>query len=457
MLDSRASVRGSITVLLVVLSSAPRPVAAADPSAASLERLRQYLRIDSSTAAGTLEAAAFLRDTLHREGIATRWIVSPAGLPFVLARAGAADSRGALLLLHHLDVVPPGDSWRHPPFAAEIADGILHGRGAIDDKSLGIAHLTAFLRWARQPPAAGRELILLAVSGEEAGGEEGLGWLLEAHPELFEHIEAVLTEGGSNRVYGGRVAWWGVEVAQKRPLWLTAKATGRAGHGSSLNLHSAPHRLIRGLARLVDRPRRYRLTDEARQFLQAAAPLESRAFRDMVAELDRIVEEASPEAHLLPGIPNYLLDTLQVNSLAAGERINVVPGEASAKIDVRLLPDTDEERFLAELRDLVGDEVELEVVLSAPRVSPSPTHHPFYRCMEQELGGRAPVVPTMINAITDARFLRARGIAAYGFSPFALEAADLRGIHAVDEQIPLDVFADGVDAMWRVVLRCAGI
>ncbi len=270
-------------------------------------------------------------------------------------------------------------------------------------------------------------------------------------------MDAVLTEGGSNRVYGGRVAWWGVEVAQKRPLWLTATATGRAGHGSSLNLHSAPHRLIRGLARLVDRPRRYRLTDAARQFLQAAAPLESRAFRDMVAELDWIVAEASPETHLLPGIPNYLLDTLQVNSLAAGERINVVPAEASAKIDVRLLPDTDEERFLAELRDLVGDEVELEVVLSAPRVSPSPTDHPIYRCMEQELGGRAPVVPTMINAITDARFLRARGIAAYGFSPFALEAADLRGIHAVDEQIPLDVFADGVEAMWRVVLRCAGI
>ena len=213
---------------------------------------------------------------------------------------------------------------------------------------------------------------------------------------------------------------------------------------------------MRGLAKIADRPMEFRLTPEARIFLETLAPLESPAFRSVVGELDTILSQPDPVLRLLPGLPNYLVDSIQINVLEAGRDLNVTPDEASARIDVRLLPDTDESEFLAELRELVGPDVKLEVLLSAPPSPPSPTDHPVFACLEDQLGRSAPMVPAFIAAITDARYFRQRGIPAYGFSPFALDSKTLRGIHASDEHIPLEAFAEGVETMWKVVRRCAG-
>ena len=459
LLDSHPTVRASASLLLIVLAiAAPcRVLLALEPTIEeATEWLGHYVEIDTSTIDGALESGAYLRGLLHRAGVTTQWIVSSAGQPFLYARA-AASTPGAptLMLMHHLDAVPAGSGWTHPPFGAAIEDGALYGRGAIDDKSLGIAHLVAFLRY-RQSSGGSLALAFVAVGGEETGGAAGTGWLIENHPELFENVVAVLTEGGTNRVYGEHLAWWGIEVAQKRPLWMLASATGRPGHGSSLNLHSAPHRLVRGLSKVVDRPLEFRLTAEARLFLETLAPLESPAFRSVVGELDSILSQPDPVLRLLPGLPNYLVDTIQVNVLEAGQDLNVTPDRASARIDARLLPDTDETVFLAELQELVGTDVELQVLLSAPPSPPSPTDHSFFVCLEEQLGLSAPVVPAFITAITDARYLRQKGIPAYGFSPFALRTEALRGIHSSDEHIPLDAFAEGIETLWEVVWQCAG-
>ncbi len=458
MLDWHPTVRAFATLLVSTLLLAPATpgLRASEPTAEQATAwLQRYIETDSSTLEGARKSGTFLRGLLHQAGVATKWIVSPTGQPFLYARTEAAGPETqALMLLHHLDAVPAGSGWSHSPFGAEIEDGVLYGRGAIDDKSLGIAHLVAFLRHRRAENPA-RAVVFLAVGGEETGGTEGTGWLVENHPELFDDVSAVLTEGGSNRVYGEHLAWWGIEVAQKRPLWMTATATGRPGHGSSLNLHSAPHRLLRGLAAVVDRPLDFRLTPEARLFLESLAPLESQAFRAVIGELDTILQEPEPVLRLLPGLPNYLLDSVQVNVLEAGQDLNVTPAAATARIDARLLPDTDEEAFLAELQALAGPDVKLEVLLTAPQSPPSPTDHPIYACLERQLGRRAPVVPAFITAITDARYLRQRGLPAYGFSPFTLGSQALRGIHSNDEHIPLDAFVEGVETMWEVVRQCA--
>ena len=459
LLHSRPNVRASAGLLIVLVAFvAPSRISASEePSTVkAADWLKGYLSSDSSTIEGSRLSATYLRDLLHRAGVSTKWIVSPAGQPFLYARADAPQPDAkALVLLHHVDVVSPGSGWSHHAFDAEIENGALYGRGAIDDKSLGIAHLVAFLRF-RQLASPTHALVFLAVGGEETGGSEGTGWLVETHPELFDDVLTVLTEGGTNRLYGQQIAWWGVEVAQKRPLWLEATATGRAGHGSSLNLHSAPHRLIRGLDKLVDRPLDFRLTPEARLFLESVAPLESPAFSSVISNLDSILAQPEPATGLLPGLPNLLLDTVQVNFLEAGTEINVTPDTAKARIDVRLLPDTDETAFLEDLRSLMGPEIELEILLSAPPAPPSPTDHEVFTCLETVLSTRAPVVPTFIAAITDARYLRQIGIPVYGFSPFRLETKVLRGIHASDEHIPLDAFAAGVETMWEVVSTCAG-
>ncbi|MEE8278498.1 MAG: M20/M25/M40 family metallo-hydrolase [Thermoanaerobaculia bacterium] len=420
--------------------------------------LQRYLQIDTSNPPGREAAAAsFLGELLHREGIATRRIVAPGERVSLYARLEAEEpAEGALLLLHHMDVVPPGPGWTADPFAGEVEEGVLWGRGAVDDKSLGIAHLVAFLELKRRGRPLERDVIFLAVADEETGSRLGTAWLLEQHPELFAGVDAVLTEGGSNRAFRGRQHWWGIEVAQKRPLWLRVTAHGRGGHGSTLNLHSAPHRLLRSTHRLLERPLDFRLTPEARQYLEAVAPYESLRLQELVLQLDEIIAAPRPEAQLLPGLPNFFLDSIQVNVLEAGEKLNVVPWEASALVDIRLLPDADADAFLKEIRELLGDQVDVEVLLQAPRVEASPVDHPIFRCLERFLGRQAPVVPAFIPGITDARFFRAAGVPAYGVSPFVLESTDLRGIHGPDERIPLEAFDHGVETMTGLLAECAG-
>ncbi len=151
------------------------------------------------------------------------------------------------------------------------------------------------------------------------------------------------------------------------------------------------------------------------------------------------------------GLPIYFLDTIQVTQIDNGRGSNVVSPRATAAVDIRLLPDTDGDAFLAEMRELLGDEIEVEVVLDAPVTPASPQDHPLYRALEEILGVRARVVPTFIPGTTDSRFFRQRGIPAYGFSPFAINAQDSRGVHADDEAVPVDAFLRGVETMRRIL------
>lgn len=447
-----------LTALTTLVVTALATAGAGEPRVSEpVDWLQSYLRIDTSNPPGNEHlGAAFLRQVLREEGFETRLIVTPTGRTNLYARlAAAAPGEGALVLLHHIDVVPPGDGWSSDPFSGEIRQGSVWGRGAVDDKSLGIAHLAAIVDLKRQGVRPRRDVIFLAVADEESGGENGAAWLLDTYPDLFPPGSAVLGEGGQNRAYGDHLAWWGIEVAQKRPLWLRATASGRGGHGSILNLHTAPHRLIRGLGRLVDRQPELRVSPEVRAYFEAVAPMESTRFNTILAELDDIVASPAPGRRLLPGLPTFLADTIQVNVVDAGSRINVAPAEVSALIDVRMLPDTDADALLAELQNLVGDKVRLEVLVRSPRVEPSPTDHPVYRCLERELSPRAPVVPAFIPGVTDSRHFRGHGIPAYGFSPFVLQGEPLRGIHGPDERIPVELFERGVETTKRLVRACA--
>ncbi|MEE8522395.1 MAG: M20/M25/M40 family metallo-hydrolase [Thermoanaerobaculia bacterium] len=437
-----------------VAAAAPVPRGGAEP----VRWLQEYIQIDTTNPPGNEhEAAEFLAGILRREGIAVRLLESPGGRTSLYARLQAPGSEGrALVLMHHLDVVPAGHGWRVAPFSGRLLEGKIWGRGALDIKGLGIAHLAALIGLKREGGLHGRDLIYLAVADEETGGGQGAKWLLEEHPELFTGVEAVLGEGGSNRVFADRLIWWGIEVTQKRPLWLRVTARGRAGHASGLNPGSATHQLIAGLARLIDRPPRYRVTDGVRPFFRALARLEGDPPSHLYYRLDEVIREDGPTEPLPPGLPVYFLDTVQVTRIDGSEAGNVVVPEASAYVDVRMLPDSDGDALLAEIRDILGDRLEVEVVLTAPETAASPIDHRVYRALEEALAVRGPVVPTFISGTTDSRFFRQRGIAAYGFSPFSVNSNDLRGIHAADEYLPVDAFLRGIEMMRRVLIACAG-
>jgi acetylornithine deacetylase/succinyl-diaminopimelate desuccinylase-like protein len=446
---------------LLILSS-PLPAPSAPASSAALSEpagwLQQYLRIDTSNPPGNEgRGAAFLAGILQRAGIPSRVVANPEGRANLYARLSSPRSGGrAILLLHHMDVVPPGPGWTVPPFAGLVKGGQLWGRGAIDDKSLGIVQLAAMIDLQRRRVPLERDVVFLAVADEENGGVRGTGWLLANHPELFKGVEAVIGEGGRSQTGGGgKLLWWGIEVAQKRPLWLEVSASGRGGHGAGLNPSSANHQLIQGLARLLAEPARWRVTAPVRDYSHAIAPLQNERWRRVFSNIDGVIAEAGPKEFLMPGMANFFLDTIQVTVLRGGERINVVPEDSAARLDVRLLPDTDSAAFLAEIKRRLGPELVVKVLVTSPPAPASPASGRLYQAMQRVLGPEGPVVPTFIAGFTDSRFFRERGIPAYGLSPFKLGPDDSKGIHSTDERIPLAEVDRGVERMRRILTAYA--
>ncbi len=442
-------------LLAALLLLSPSALRAGDPALSEAAGwLQQYLRIDTSNPPGNeARAAAFLAGILQRAGIPSRVVATPEGRANLYARLSSPRSGGrAILLLHHMDVVPPGPGWTVPPFAGLLKGGLLWGRGAVDDKSLGIAQLAAMIDLQRRRAPLDRDVIFLAVADEENGGLRGTGWLLASHPELFQGVEAVIGEGGRSQTgAGGKLLWWGIEVAQKRPLWLEVAASGRGGHGAGLNPESASHQLIQGLARLLAAPPRWKVTAPVRDYCHAIAPLQNDRWRRVFSNIDGVIAPSGPREFLLPGMANLFLDTVQVTVLRGGERINVVPERASALLDIRLLPETDSAAFLADVKSRLGPGFEVKVLVTSPPSPASPASGRLYQALRQALGPAGPVVPTFIAGFTDSRYFRERGIPAYGVTPFQLSPDDSKGIHGTDERIPVREIDRGVERMRRIL------
>lgn len=448
--------RPSRLILLTFVLASLCPVAA--PGAPGLSEtagwLQQYLRLDTSNPPGQEgRGVAFLAGILRKEGIPSQTFTSPKGRVSLYARLSSPRSGGrAVLLMHHVDVVPAGPGWTVPAFAGQVRDGYLWGRGALDDKSLGIAQLAAVINLKRRQVVLDRDVVLLAVADEESGGGEGTAWLLAKHPELFRGVEGVIGEGGRSQVSPkGKVIWWGVEVAQKRPLWLEVSTSGRGGHGSGLNPDSANHQLLQGLARLLAPPPRWRVSPPVRAFCKALAPHQNALWRRIFSNIDAVITEKGPKEFLMPGMANLFIDTVQVTVLRGGDRINVIPERAWALLDIRLLPDTDSGAFLAEVKRRLGPGMTVQVLVTSPPAAPSPASGRLWSSLTSGLGSEGPVIPTFIPGFTDSRYFRERGIPAYGVSPFKLGPADSRGIHGPDERIPLTEIDRGAERMARVL------
>lgn len=452
----------TLSVLLVLLSlSGCRAVEAVDQSPLEREAeqlLVDYIRIDTANPPGRAsEGARFLQGVLAREGIDSR-LLGDAPHQSLYARLDSGAEAPALVLLHHIDVVPANPAeWSVPPFEGRRAEGYLWGRGALDDKSLGIAHLLAFLDLRRRPVQLERDVIFLAVADEEVGGARGVGQILERHPELFADAGFVLNEGGANQTVVDRVRTWGIEIDQKVPFWLRLTMRQPGGHGSlPVEGGGSAERLVRALVPLLEAPRELAITPSVREYFAAAgrgAPgLRGRILRDPDAFLasDQIRE-------LSPGTVALLENTVALTVLRAGSSVNVVPASASAEIDVRLRPGTDPALHLAGIRELAGPDAEVEVLLAGVPAPPSPADTPLFRLLARtaeasDPGSRA--IPLVIAGTTDSRFFRARGIPAYGFSPFKINYYDGSRTHGIDERIRLRFFAEGV-ALMREIVRAA--
>ncbi len=409
-----------------------------------------------------LEAAHYFVDLLRSRAVETRVVVTPsgassAGRALAWARLRGNGTRRPIVLLSHLDVVPADhSSWGVDPFAGAVDDGYVVGRGALDAKGVAVVHLLALAELARSGAALERDLIFLATPDEESGGLDGAGWVVRQAPELLGRAEFLLTEGGGI-LAGDGPGIWGVAVTEKSPCWLRISTRGAAGHSSAPSPDASVPRLVAALDRVrrIETPIQV-VPEVAGMFAALAArapPADAAAFRDLQGSLERDPEfrarfVANPHWNAL------VRDTHTLTVLRGSARTNVVPAEAVAHLDARLLPGGSCQEWRALVRGVIADPgVELEPLLAFGSRA-SPVDSPLFRAIERVAAQTEPgalVVPRMTAGFTDAHYFRELGITAYGFVPRWLEPGESRRVHGPNERISIENLERGTRTLMRIL------
>jgi acetylornithine deacetylase/succinyl-diaminopimelate desuccinylase-like protein len=422
--------------------------------------LQEYIRINTVNPPGNeTEGAEFFARIFEAESIAYEMVESAPGRGNIWARLEGGDEPG-IVLLHHMDVVPADERyWTTDPLSGELRDGYVYGRGALDTKTSGILHLATFLALHRAGAPLRRDVVFMATADEEAGGFFGAGWLVENRPELFDGIGFLLNEGGGGSDVDGTVNF-GLEVTQKVPYWLRLTATGAPGHGSRPLVTYASAELVAALERLRLHQFEARIIPAVHEHLSGIAdghpePWRTR-FADMASHVGR--PEILRELQLYdPGLHALTRNTCSITRLEGSNKINVVSPEVAAEIDCRLLPDQDPEAWLAEIRSVLGAEVDVEVLMGfTPAVSLTDTD--LYRTVRDvtlEEFPQAGFVPQVVGGFTDSHFFRDLGIVSYGYTATATPAEDAAGVHGNDERVTEENVRRGVAMTIRILERFA--
>ena len=441
----------------------------------AVDWMQQYLRIDTTNPPGNeMHAVTFLKGILDRESIENRVFEYAPGrgdlwarLPRTTSGPAAESERPGILrpiiLLNHMDVVTSDAShWQVPPFSGEIKNGYVWGRGAQDMKDEGMAQLVAMVMLKREHVPLNRDVIFLAVADEEMNGS-GSDWFIEHQRDLLGNAEFLINEGGENLLENERVKYVGVDVGEKTVYWLHVVAHGRAGHASRPIPDSAPNRLVRALDRILAYQTPLRVLPVVQEFLQGMAPYEplerARDYRNILKAIEdkRFQEEVEHDESL-----NYLLrDTISLTMMGASEQTNVIPAEAWANLDVRILPGGDRQALLEAIRKVVDDpNVTVEPLSSEFRVANySPTNTALFGAIRQvsaQYFPGTPVVPLITSGYTENQRYRPLGIDAYGFNPYVATDEEGNTEHGNDERIRVEEVRRGPRVLFDVLAAVAG-
>ena len=424
------------------------------------ELLARLLRFDTTNPPGNeRECIEWVRGLLAQLGCEVRLVAAEPERPCLIARLEGEGSSPPLLLQGHVDVVAARGSWTRPPFGGEQHDGYIWGRGALDMKGGVAMMLAAFMRAkaaGRRPPG---DVILCLMADEEAGSALGAEFLVREHPELFAGVRYSIGELGGFRMDVAGRAFYPVMVAEKQICWTLATFRGRTGHGSMPVAGGAMSALGRLLTRIDSRRLPVHVPAVTRMMVDAIAAELPAALAVPLRGLlrpritDRVLDALGERGRTFDPL---LHNTVSATIVRGGEKINVIPGEVSAELDIRLLPGSTPAQAFDELRELAGVEVELEVIrhYAAPAV---PDMAMFDRLagVLRELDSDAKAVPLLLPGVTDGRFFSKLGIQTYGFLPMSLpEDFDFySSIHAADERVPVAALDFGADAVYKVLQR----
>lgn len=437
-----------------------------DTTALALEAqkwLVDLVRIDTTNPPGNEQVAAkYIADVLAKEGINAELLDLAPGRSAVVARlrsSAVADPSKALLLVAHMDVVGVDRSkWSVDPFGGVIKDGYLWGRGSIDDKSMLAANLAAFIALKRGGVHLNRDVIFLGTADEEQFGDASVKMLIAKY---WDKIAAgyALNEGGQVLVKDGKVEYVGVQASEKVSVDVTLTATGKGGHSSTPTKDNPVLRLATAIDKIGNYTTPVHLTSVVRRYFEALAPLED----EETSKWMRVIDTPDRGEHALrfladanPMWNSMMRDTIAPTIFQAGIRSNVIPSEARAVINVRLVPGDTIDLLVNDLKKLVNDpmikfDIQHDGGFAAPNSSLETDFYALItKVSAQEFGG-VPVIPFMSTGATDSAQLRLHNVQAYGLRPIPLTQEDLARVHGDEERIPLAAFAKGVDCVTRIV------
>lgn len=423
---------------------------------------RELIRLDSSNwgedprTAGEAEIAEYCAASLRETGWDPEVISTTSDTRrAVQLRIPGTDPTAPALVVHgHLDVVPAvAADWTHPPFAAEVDDGFIWGRGAVDMKDMDAMILAVARHWGRTGVRPRRDIVIALFPDEEAGSRHGSHWIVEHRPDWFAGVsEAVGEVGGFSVTVRDDLRLYPIQAAEKGIRWLRLRAAGRAGHGSMIHDDNAVTALCAAVARIGAHEWPVRRTRTVDAFLAELG--EAYGIDFAAADMEQVQRTLGTFAALVGAT---MRNTANATMLEAGYKHNVIPTEAVAAIDGRVLPGYENE-FDATIRELVGEQIAIEAVvediaLEAPFDTPTVQR---MAALLREADPAARPVPYMISGGTDAKALSSLGIDCYGFSPLQLPAdVDYwRMFHGVDERVPLDGLRFGVRVLEGFLRTC---
>ncbi len=414
--------------------------------------LVDLVKFDTTNPPGNeLECAEYLADLLAKEGIEPEVLESKPGRGNVVGRLRGDGSKKPLLLLSHLDVVPAeGSRWEVPPFSGEIRNGSIWGRGTLDTKGLTVMHLMAMFILKRQGAPLKRDIIIMGNADEETGGRLGAEWVVDNH---FDKIEAefALNEGGFGMDLKGKNLFLCAN-AEKGMTWAKLTAKGRPGHGSLPHPDNATLHMSQAINNISKYRPKITITDTFRSFTKALSRLEARGHLLKLVDmpgLGRLVLKLVKDDF----IKVMVQTTITPTTIKGGVKVNVIPDRCELALDCRIVPGMkreDLERIILDLADSDRISLDFEIFGAA---SESAIDTEIFSTLEKVVTSNYPdsaLSPFMLPGGTDSRFLRAKGVPAYGFSPCVLSREDIASIHGDNEKISIENFSRGLRTMYHV-------
>jgi acetylornithine deacetylase/succinyl-diaminopimelate desuccinylase-like protein len=411
---------------------------------------------DPDTVTGEREAAEYVAAKLSEVGFEIEMVES--GAPRrdnVFCRLPGADpGRGALLVHGHLDVVPADPAeWSVHPFSGAVQDGYVWGRGAIDMKDMVAMTIAVARRFKRDGVTPPRDLVFAFLADEEAGGEYGAQWLVRNRPDLFEGCdEAVGEVGGFSLTVAEDQRVYLIETAEKGIAWMRLNARGKPGHGSFLHDDNAVTKVAEAVARLGNHTFPLTLTDTVRAFLEQMSQLTGLEFPE--DDLEGSLRKLGPLSRIVGAT---VRDTANPTMLKAGYKANVIPSNAEATVDCRVLPGR-QDAFLREVDELLGPDVSREWITNLPPLETT-FDGPLVEAMAAALRTEDPgsrTVPYMLSGGTDAKHFAELGMRCFGFAPLRLPPdLDFASLfHGIDERVPVDALRFGARVLDTFLRTC---